>query len=90
MIETTAIMIGTIARNDAKTKASTISAPNPPSSASSEDAGAVVAAARLLEGVEAGQVDRGAAHGRAGDRGLARPWRPLGCRRTAESGSGVG
>ena len=34
MIETIAIMIGTIARNEANTKASTSSAPKPPSSAS--------------------------------------------------------
>ena len=34
MIEATAIMIGTTAKNEAKTKASTISAPKPPITAS--------------------------------------------------------
>ena len=38
-IETIAIMIGTIARNEANTKASTSRAPNPPSSASTSTPG---------------------------------------------------
>ncbi len=39
MIEAIAIMIGTTARNEAKTKASTTSAPTPPSSASRKTPG---------------------------------------------------
>ena len=65
MIDTTAITIGTSARNEANTKASTASAPRPPSSASSEHAGPAVAARRvLLQRVEAGQVHRRPGHRR--------------------------
>jgi hypothetical protein len=39
MIETTAMKIGTTARNEAKTKVSTASAPRPPSTASSRTPG---------------------------------------------------
>ena len=50
-------MIGTIARNDPNTKASTSSAPKPPSRASTQHAGPVAAAALHRQRVKARQVD---------------------------------
>ena len=59
MIETNAISSGTRARNEAKTKVSTTSAPRPPISASSRTPGPLaVGAAVLGQRVEAGQVHR--------------------------------
>ena len=61
MIETTAITIGTKARNDANTKVSTSSAPNAADQRLDQHARALaVGAAVLDQGVEPGQV-----HGRA-------------------------
>ncbi len=56
-IETTAIMIGTIARNDPNTKASTSRAPKPPSSASTSTPGPVAAAALHGQRIKAGQMN---------------------------------
>ena len=88
MIETIAIRIGTNARNEAKTKASTSRAPSPPSSASSKHARALVAAGLLLQRVEAGQVDGRAADRRARERRARVLLGVAGSRRTGESGSG--
>ena len=90
MIEAIAIMIGTTARNDAKTKASTISAPNPPSSGLEQDARPVAATRRLLERVEPGHVDRGAAHRRARDALPCTSFAACGLSPKLESGSGFG
>ena len=70
MIEAIAISSGTTARSEAKTKIRTASAPRPPISASSEEAGALAVGARVLEQrVEPGQVDGLAGHGEALERG---------------------
>src|SRR3954463_6486306 len=82
MIETTAIAIGTMARNEPNTKARTSRAPKPPSSASTSTpaerpregpAGPAGPAALVRQRVEAAE-----AHGRAGDRRASqRGARPL-------------
>ena len=63
MIDTIAMNIGTSARNDANTKASTARAPRPPTTASTRMPGTLsVLAAVLHERVVAGQVHRRAGH----------------------------
>ena len=90
MIEAIAMKIGTSARNDANTKASTSSAPRPPSSASSSTPGPSSPPLSLLERVEAGEVDRRAADRRAAQRRARPASRPAGCRRTAGRGRASG
>ena len=88
MIETNAITIGTTARNDANTNASTASAPSAPSIASSRSPGPSESCAAVLgQRVEARQVHRLAGDRRALER---RARRLLGLRVLAERRVGVG
>ncbi len=90
MIETNAISSGTTARNEAKTKARTRRAPNPPSSASISTPGPSESSPESSnEGVEAGEVDRLARDGQALE-SCACCLLGLGFSPNAESGSGFG
>ena len=91
MIDAIAISSGTTARNEAKTKTRTASAPRPPTTRLEQEARALVVGARVLEqGVEAGQVDRLAGDRRALERARTRPSRRPGSRRTPSPGPAAG